>query len=259
MLNARRYGPPPYGVVLVHGGPGAAGEMAPVARELSQRRGILEPLQTAGSIDGQVSELRAALELNAEPPVVLVGHSWGAWLSFMLAAQHPRLVRKLVLIASGPFEEAWVPLMNGTLERRLTPEEKLLAIEYSRCLEDPACRDRTGIFERFGSLMTRAGAYDPVSPEPSGVEYRPDIFLSIMKEAVPLRKSGRLLEMGKKIVCPVVAIHGDHDHHPDRGVEEPLSRVLKDFRFIRLDKCGHYPWNERLARERFYRVLEREL
>ena len=57
----------------------------------------------------------------------------------------------------------------------------------------------------------------------------------------------------------MVAVHGDHDPHPFAGVEVPLSRVLKDFRFILLEKCGHRPWIERGAQDRFYSVLRNEL
>ena len=41
-----------------------------------------------------------------------------------------------------------------------------------------------------------------------------------------------------------MAIHGDYDPHPASGVKEPLSRILRDFRFILLDHCGHTPWKE---------------
>ncbi|HLC23076.1 MAG TPA: hypothetical protein VJL08_01335 [Dehalococcoidia bacterium] len=52
MKNLRKYGDKPYGVAIIHGGPGAPGEMAPVALELSAVTGILEPLQTATSLEG---------------------------------------------------------------------------------------------------------------------------------------------------------------------------------------------------------------
>ena len=57
----------------------------------------------------------------------------------------------------------------------------------------------------------------------------------------------------------MVAIHGDYDPHLAKGVEKPLAAVLKDFRFILLKKCGHLPWIERAARDRFYAVLREEL
>ena len=74
-----------------------------------------------------------------------------------------------------------------------------------------------------------------------------------------LRSSGKLLELGREICCQVVAIHGDYDPHPFEGVRDPLSRVLKDFRFILLEKCGHRPWIEREAKERFYEILRNEI
>jgi hypothetical protein len=57
MKNQRVYGKAPYRVAVIHGGPGAPGEMAPVARELSVMRGVLEPLQIMTTIEGQVEEL----------------------------------------------------------------------------------------------------------------------------------------------------------------------------------------------------------
>jgi len=42
MNDYRKYGYPPFKVALLHGGPGAAGEMAPVAEELKMEQGILK-------------------------------------------------------------------------------------------------------------------------------------------------------------------------------------------------------------------------
>ena len=59
MKNLRTYGDPPFNVAVLHGGPGAPGQMAPVARELSSKWGVLEPLQTATSLGGQILELNS--------------------------------------------------------------------------------------------------------------------------------------------------------------------------------------------------------
>ncbi len=61
MPNLRKYGNKPFKLAVIHGGPGAPGEMAPVARELSSIMGVLEPLQTATSLEGQVQELHNVL------------------------------------------------------------------------------------------------------------------------------------------------------------------------------------------------------
>ena len=90
--------------------------MAPLARELASEMGVLEPLQTSGSIDGQVEELKDILETHGNPPLILVGFSWGAWLSFIVAAQYPSLVKKLVLVSSPPFSDKYVPQIMDTAE-----------------------------------------------------------------------------------------------------------------------------------------------
>ena len=87
MNNFRLYGNPPFNIAVIHGGPGAPGEMAPVARELSLNMGVLEPLQTAVSIDGQLAELEKILEKHGNPPMILVGFSWGGLVELYLCRQ----------------------------------------------------------------------------------------------------------------------------------------------------------------------------
>jgi len=85
------------------------------------------------------------------------------------------------------------------------------------------------------------------------------VFQPVWEEACRLRTGGELLEMAARVSCPVLAIHGDYDPHPAAGVQIPLSRIIRDFRFVLLEKCGHHPWQERQARAAFYRLLEKEV
>ncbi len=262
MYDLRRYGNPPYSVAVVHGGPGARGEMAPVARELSSRWGVLEPLQTATSVHGQVEELKSILEMAGDLPTALIGFSWGAWLVFILAASYPKMVKKLILIGSGPFEEKYVARITETRLSRLSEEERAKVESIVRILENSenaGAEEKNAALARMGALFSKVDAYDPAAFEPIDVDCRADVFQAVWKEAALLRGAGKLLELGKAIECPVVAIHGDSDPHPAEGVKRPLSAVLKSFRFILLEKCGHAPWIERRAREKFYEILEEEL
>jgi hypothetical protein len=58
-------------------------------------------------------------------------------------------------------------------------------------------------------------------------------------------------------VAGELAQMGDYDGHPYQGVAIPLAEVIKDFQFILLKDCGHYPWNEFYARDEFYGVLKK--
>ena len=259
MKNLRTYGKGPFNVAVIHGGPGEAGEMAPVARELASSWGVLEPLQTETSIEGQIEELRTVLEENGDLPVTLIGFSWGAWLSFIFAANYPAIVKRLILIGSGPYEEKYVSRIRETRFNRLSEEDKTEVKYLIEVLDSPAAENKSTAFARFGALFSKADAYDPVMYESEVIDCQVDIFQGVWKDAAELRSSGKLLELGKRIECPVVAIHGDYDPHPAKGVQKPLSAVLKSFRFILLKNCGHMPWIERQARDKFYRIIKEEL
>lgn len=253
MSNLRYFGEPPYRVAVLHGGPGISGEMAPVAQELSSELGVLEPLQTKDDLKDQVEELRTVLDDHGDDPFTVVGYSWGAWLGWMLAAQYPDLVRKLILVSSGPFEDHYASQVQVNRMKRLSRDEQAEVRTLSKRMEDPDS------FARFGEIMARTDFYDPIPVSPDGVQLRPDIYQKVWPQAKELRKSGKLLKMAAKIKCPVVAVHGDHDPHPAEGVRGPLSRSLKDFKFYLLDRCGHTPWMEKQAREEFFKILNREL
>jgi pimeloyl-ACP methyl ester carboxylesterase len=264
--NPRIYGDPPYRVALLHGGPGAGGEMAPVARELERQRcderGVLEPIQTATTLDGQVEELRALLEGAADLPAALVGYSWGAWLGYILAARHPSLVSKLVLVSSGPFEAKYVAQLGQTRRSRLLPGEQAEFEAALTVLGDPQAADKDAHLRRLGELAHKTDNYDPLPDEcreEDRMDVSGDVYQGVWHAAAELRRTGGLLALAALIRCPVTAIHGDYDPHPAEGVRVPLSAHLAQFTFHLLERCGHTPWQERHARAAFYCLLRREL
>lgn len=255
--NPRKYGEPPYSVVLVHGGPGAPGEMKPVAEEISKDIGVLEPFQTKDSIKGQVEELKQQIIENTETPIALVGWSWGAWLAFITAAKHPELVKKLILVSSGPFEGKYATGIIQTRLSRLSGKERERVEEIMKEMRGGKLQNNT--FKEFGYLMDKADSFSPLSSVDEDVDFQPEIYSSVWEEAAKLRLGGKLLNYGKLIKCPVTVIHGEYDPHPFEGVKKPLSKVLKNPKFILLRKCGHHPWKEKEAKSEFYKTLRKEL
>ena len=232
-----------------------------MARELAFGWGVLEPLQTAASLKAQVDELRTVLEENADLPVTLVGFSWGAWLSFIVAAHYPVLVKKLILVGSGPYEEQYVARLQESRLRRLGEEERS-ELESTVELLGDSVPDQDGLLARLGVLVAKTDEYDPITEgldRSDWVGGQGSIFQKVSKDAAEMRRSGSLLALAPQIKCPVVAIHGDYDPHPADGVQGPLSAALERFRFILLKNCGHRPWMERQARDTFYTILREEL
>jgi pimeloyl-ACP methyl ester carboxylesterase len=260
--NYRIHGHKPVNVAVIHGGPGAPGELAPLAKELGKTHGVLEPFQTQASLKGQLQELQEVLDNVADLPVTLIGHSWGALLSFIFTAHHPSYIKKLILISSAVFEDSYVQNINNTRLNRLSREERAQIESLSQYLEDPAYKNKNDVFFKIGELSSKADAYDPLPHKNEfiqGEESQYFIYKSVWNEAQKIRSTGELLNYGKQIQCPVVALQGDYDSHLAEGVEGPLSKVLKDFKFILLKKCGHYPWYERQAKDAFYEILKKTI
>ena len=263
MDNPRFHGAKPYTIAAIHGGPGAGGEMATVAIELSTNfgLGVLEPIQTAHSLSGQIEELNVLLEKSGEIPLTLIGYSWGAWLGFIIAARYPHLVKKLILVGSGPFEPKYAKNIMNTRLERLNSDERAEFTNILQTLSNSTGEIDPQNFRRLGALTHQADGYDILAEKNEkniNLPFNPAIYQNVWPEGDQLRKTGELLQMGKKIECPVIAIHGDYDPHPAEGVQIPLSRVVKNFKFILLKKCGHIPWIERHARDEFYKILHFE-
>lgn len=259
MKNLRKYGKAPFTIAIVHGGPGIPGEVAPVAKELSNTHGVLEPLQTKSTINSQLLELKNVVQEHGTLPLTLIGYSWGAWLSFIFTAQNPSLVKKLILVSSGPFEESYANNIMNTRLNRLTNEERSTIESLLATLNNPTNNDKNKIWANVGTYLPKTDSYDPLPQHSEILEFQYNIYESVWPEAADLRKNGKLLALGKQIKCPVVAIHGNYDPHPAEGVKKPLSTILNNFRFILIENCGHKPWIERKAQEKFYSILKKEL
>jgi pimeloyl-ACP methyl ester carboxylesterase len=221
--------------------------------------GVLEPLQTKNTFEGQVQELRGVLEKHGHLPVVVVGHSWGALLSFVLTSRFPAFVKKLILIGTPSLDFTNAPDLTQVWLDRLPEEKRIEFLSLENLVWDGVAGDKSASMRRLFRLTARADSYRPVPHKDEVLEYQPDINISVGLELHQLLASGELLALGRKIACPVIAIHGDYDPRPARCVELPLSGVIKNFEFILLRKCGHYPWIEKYAREKFFKILIREI
>lgn len=247
--TARRYGKHRPSVVLVHGGPGAAGELAPLAKLLAARGfGVLEPFQTGTSIDAQIAELRDFLQaLNR--PVALVGWSWGAWLALMVAVRNPELLSRLVLIGCPPFLAEDAHSIHATRMARLSPAAQEQWDQLMPRLEQPDVMDQAmALFD-----TTDCFARDN-SPRPL-VWFDPDIHQQVWAEAAALRRSKALILELQRLRLPILALHGDYDPHPADAVQRSLRLHQPKAAFHLLQNCGHKPWQELHAKSSFLTLL----
>ncbi|HBE80668.1 MAG TPA: alpha/beta hydrolase [Firmicutes bacterium] len=262
IVNARFYGAKPYQAAVIHGGPGALGTVAAIARELSKDYGVMEPLQTKNSIAELLQELDDIISATCDGPISLIGHSWGAWLGFIYAAEYSEKVKKLILVGSGPFEIEYVAEIDQNRMKHLTQPEITQYYALLTALDAEETKNKDQLMQQLGGLVEKADNFCAVEIETDHDECFPvcgDMYSTIWAEASELREKGKLLALADKITCPVVIIHGEHDPHPLDGVRVPLEKRIKDLRIHSLKKCGHNPWKEKYARALFYEILRKEM
>lgn len=242
----RKHGDNP--VVVLHGGPGAVGS----ARSLAEELGAVEVLNYAQSIQGQLEEIdEAAQAIKIKGPII-VGHSWGAWLAVIYASEFP--VSKVILVGCGAFDEKYLSGMQARRKGKLTRDEENRVDEYFLQLNRGQLRE----ISDFNRLMNKMDAYEPTGHDDlDKFDFQGHGML--MDEFRPLRKSGGLLEMLKKIKCEIVVLHGLNDPHPLEGITEPFDKAGIDYTLHTFAKCGHTPWKEIHAKKEFLKLMRKEI
>lgn len=256
----RKYGNPPYRVAVLHGGPGAPGYMAPVARGLAESVGVIEPMQTKDSVGGQIDELIEQVTAHADQPVTLIGSSWGAVLALFAAARNEIDIAKMILIGSAVFDSKNSAGIEGRRLERLNPEKNRRYHELKAAMKSAEEEDAVRLMDEWGSLFFETDLYDPITRDLEVIEVQYELHKKVWADFVAMRdRPGYLRDEFSKIDIPVIVIHGEYDPHPIEGIRPFLESCIADIRFHILPECGHYPWIERKAREEFWEVVRGEI
>jgi len=235
MIEVRRYGSGGPTVIVLHGGPGAPGYMAPVARALADAFVVLEPLQRPSGTEPltvarhveDLDEVVRSLGAGARP--ALVGSSWGGMLALAYAAAHPDATSGVVVIGSGTFDLAARARLRELLaERRSLP---------------------------FGAQYTLAPLDEIEADEVPGRGFDRRANEETWNDMVRLQAEGVYPAAFRAIRVPVLMLHGAYDPHPGDMIRDGLLPFIPQLEYRQWERCGHYPWLERYARDDFYATL----
>ena len=256
LIRARIHGDRGPVVFLLHGGPGAAGSVWDLAEELSDEFQVHEPVQRHSgprklTVSRHVSDLRRLLAA----PAVVVGHSWGAMLGLSFASRYPASLRGLILIGCGTYDQRSREIYCARMRRNLgsagRQRKEALREKLGTCSSDPQ-RDR--LFAKLGEIDARSQAFDELRSRAGykamlEVDFRG--FQETWDDAVRLQRVGREPAAFRAISCPVLMLHGDDDPHSGGSISTTLRRYIPQLEYRSYPRCGHVPWRERHARERF--------
>lgn len=255
-IEVRRHGGRGPVVAVLHGGPGAPGSAASLARDLAEAFSVLEPLQrrageTPLTVARHVDDLAGVLPEGA----ALVGHSWGAMLALSCAAAHPGSVRSLALVGCGTYDPADRVDYERGLAARLGKPGRRQAARLRRRLERHRGAQSDAAWAALGRLMERAQSFDLLEGEADPVEVDRRGHDETWADALRLQREGIEPAAFAAITCPVLMLHGDDDPHPGRATFEHLRRFMPRLQYRGFPRCGHRPWAERHARDPFLAAL----
>ena len=257
IVRVREYGTSGPAVILLHGGPGAAGYMAPVARRLADIFHVFEPFQRGSGAEpltvarhvADLHELGESQLGDARP--ALVGHSWGAMLGLAYAAAHPNRVRAIVLIGCGTFDKAARERLCTTLERRMDDDLRQRLERLPTEFSEPDDQ-----FRARGELLLPLYSDDLISTDLEIEVCDARAHQETWEDMVRLQEAGVYPTAFAAIDAPVLMLHGAADPHPGEMIRASLEPYLPQLEYHRWERCGHYPWLERSVRDEFFDILK---
>ena len=244
-------------VVLVHGGPGAAGYLAPVGRHLAEASfRVLEPFQRRSggeplSVQQHVSDLASFLAAEASDSVhAIIGHSWGAMLALCFGCDFPELADALVLIGCGTFDETAREEYKRRVSARTPPDVQAKLDRLSREIEDPDER-----FRRLGDLLLPVYSHAPKLQTLGEIQCDAAGYLESWNDMLRLQAEEIVPACFSTIRNPVLMLHGADDPHPGPMIFASLDPYVRQLEYREIQSCGHYPWIESKAGPEFEEVL----
>jgi pimeloyl-ACP methyl ester carboxylesterase len=216
-----RYGAPPARIVALHGWArthadfdGVLAGMDAVAPDLPGFGATAPPAEAWGSSD--YADAIAPVLADEDPPVVLVGHSFGGRVAVMLAAARPDLVRALVL--SG------VPLCRPP---------GMVAPRPSRRLRAAKALHRLGLVGDAGLEARRRRSGSPDYRNATGVLR--DVFVRVVHET----DDGTYLRALADVRGPVELVWGERDTAAPPSIAELARTDVAGARLTIVPGVGH--------------------
>ncbi len=211
----------------------------------------VETLERKLGLGAQIADIERVRRILGEERVVIVGHSFGAFIASLYAAEFPEHVAGMILIAPAtivkmPGEH---PDLFTTIRERL-PEERRAAFDdwLDRYL------DMSGLFDRseteLAALTREMGPFWKEAMAKQGVSGAdPDLdtetnggwmtFAMYFSMGMRHDYSPHLA----RVTAPVLVVHGERDLQPEAASREYLD-YFPNAELVVIPKAGHFPFFE---------------
>jgi pimeloyl-ACP methyl ester carboxylesterase len=170
-------------------------------------------------------------------------------LGLAFASTYPERISGLALVGCGTFDRRARARLQSTLAERTTPE--LRARIARLATEVPDENERAA---RAHALSDSLYTYRRAVDEPiAALDLKG--HTESWNDMLRLQESGVYPAAFTSIACPVLMLHGSYDPHPGGLIRDGLREFIPHLEYLELERCGHAPWIEAHARDRFLSSL----
>jgi pimeloyl-ACP methyl ester carboxylesterase len=182
-------------LIALHGGLGSTAMFSPILPALAREfRVIAVDLQAHGRtadidrpmrLETMAEDIAALMQHLGLQQADLIGYSLGGGVALRLAIQHPKAVRKLVLISTPCKKSGWYPEIQAGMAQMSSAAAEMMKpspiyAEYARVAPRPA--DWPNLLDKIGDLLKRD--YD-CSPEIASIQATPMLVFGDADSVVP--------------------------------------------------------------------------
>jgi pimeloyl-ACP methyl ester carboxylesterase len=155
-----------------------------------------------------------------------------------------------VLVGCGTFDLAARARFKATLDGRMDDRlrHRIAALEDE--IPDPDRR-----LAAFGDLLAPVYAFDPLPLDLGFEACDARAHEETWNDMLRLQADGTYPAAFAAIESRVLMLHGAFDPHPGAMIRASLRPHVRLLEYVEWERCGHYPWIERHARDDFFRVL----
>ncbi len=201
-------------------------------------------------LGAQLADIERIRRILGDEKLILLGHSFGAFLASLYAAEFPEKIKALILVA--PADLLVMPAEDGGLFgelQRLLPEN--MKQDYGGFLKryfdygsifSKSEADLKALNAEFGKYYAAAAATKKLSmPGDEGIEENGGWMVHAMFFSMGMRHDYR--PALKNVKAPVLVIHGENDVQPEKA-SRAYADAFPNSRFVVIKNAGHFSFHE---------------
>ncbi|MEE9127314.1 MAG: alpha/beta hydrolase, partial [Planctomycetota bacterium] len=154
------------------------------------------------------------------------------------------------LIGCGTFDPKARDQMQGICEGRMNDSLRQRLERLPLEFPDPDQR-----LQAMGDLILPVYSHELASADQEIESCDARAHHETWEDMVQLQEAGFYPKAFAAIDAPVLMLHGATDPHPGPMIRASLEPHLPQLEYHEWQRCGHYPWLEKAARDEFFAVL----